>query len=422
MSKGINREIMMIMNLTCPECGNKFEIEESHQAKERQATALKEQKEETEKETQRLLAEQKQQLAKEQDSIVEAAVQKQVEQELKESRKRIQDEAKEEAEKETQRLLAEQKQQLAKEQDSIVEAEVQKQVEEKQAVALKVQQENLQQQAQQMLAKKDRESEEALIRKDSQHKLEKNRLAAQVNELQARIKRDQAVELVGEAAEERLKEALRQRFPDDTILDVPKGKQGADLEQHVTLKGSGKSIGMILIERKSTKAFLKTWIPKLKKEVENSGAKIGVIVTDVMPKIHKDKSYFPESSTISVLRADVAVDHIEIIRENMIKNYREEVAERATQDIELTANVFAYITGAGSKYLEDFQGKLIERKELLNTRDADHKRIMKKEWKNWEDQVDAYQKLGEGLKEASNEKVNVLGTTIKIEGPKEYGL
>jgi len=29
----------MIMNLTCPECGNKFEIEESHQAKEKQAAA-----------------------------------------------------------------------------------------------------------------------------------------------------------------------------------------------------------------------------------------------------------------------------------------------------------------------------------------------------------------------------------------------
>ena len=359
---------MMIMDLTCPECGNKFEIEESHQAKEKQAAALKEQKEE--------------------------------------------------AEKETQRLLAEQKQQLAREQDSIVEAAVKKQVEEKQAAALKVQQENLQQQAQQMLAKKDRDSEEALNRKDSQHKLEKDRLATQVNELQARIKRDQAVELVGEAAEERLKEALSQRFPDDKILDVPKGKQGADLEQHVTLKGSGKNIGMILIERKSTKSFLKTWIPKLKKEVENSGAKIGVIVTDVMPKKHKDKSYLAELSTISVLRADVAVDMIEIIRENLIKNYREEVAERATQDIELTANVFAYITGEGSKYLEDFQGKLIERKELLDQKNADHKRIMKKEWKNWEDQVDAYRKLGEGLKEASNEKVNVLGATIKIEGPK----
>jgi len=408
----------MIMSLTCPECGNKFEIEESHQAKEKQAAALKEQREQAEKETQKLLAEQKQQLAKEIEEGHQAKVRQAVEKELNESRKRLHDEAKAEAEKETQKLLAEQKQQLVKEQDSIVEAAVQKQVEEKQAAALKVQQKNLQQQAQELLAKKDRESEAALNREKSQSKLEKDRLAVQVNELQARIKRDQAVELVGEAAEERLKKALKQRFPDDTILDVPKGKQGADLEQHVTLTGSGQSIGMILIERKSTKAFLKTWIPKLKQEVENSDAKIGVIVTDVMPKIHKDKSYVPVSSTICVLRADVAVDMIEIIRENLIKNYREEVTERATQDIELTANVFAYITGAGSKYLEDFQGKLIERKELLETKDKDHQRSMKKEWKNWEDQVDAYRKLGEGLKEASNEKVNVLGATIKIEGPK----
>ena len=65
----------MIMNLTCPECGNKFEIEESHQAKEKQAAALKEQREQAEKETQKLLAEQKQQLVKEQENIVEAAVQ-----------------------------------------------------------------------------------------------------------------------------------------------------------------------------------------------------------------------------------------------------------------------------------------------------------------------------------------------------------
>jgi len=357
-------EIMMIMNLTCPECGNKFEIEESHQAKEKQAAALKEQREK--------------------------------------------------AEEKTQKLLAEQKQQMVKEQDSIVEAAVQKQVEETQAAALKAQQENLQQQAQELLAKKDRESEAALDREKSQSKLEKDRLAAQINELQARINRDQAVELVGEAAEERLKEALRERFPDDTILDVPKGKQGADLEQYVTLKGSGKSIGMILIERKSTKSFLKPWIPKLKKEVENSGAKIGLIVTDVMPKIHKDKSYYPESSIISVLRTDVAVDMIEIIRENLIKSYREEVVERATQDIELTANVFAYITGEGRKRLEDILKSLKDRKELLDSKDKEHQRIMKKEWKNWEDQVDAVNKLGEGLNEASNEKVNILGTTIMI--------
>ena len=406
------------MELTCPDCGKNFEIEESQQAHEKQAAALKAQQEESQIETQRLLDQQKQQLAEAQDKVLQDAVNKKVEEQLIESKDRLMKEAQEKAELDTQRLLKEQKEQLAKDQDALVEAAVSKQLEEKQAGALKLQQQNLEQQTQLMLDKKDREREEEMKVKDSQHKLDKDRLAIKINELQAKMQRDQAVELKGEAAEVRLKEALVKRFRDDLILDVKKGQQGADLEQHVTPKGSNQSIGMIMIERKSTKSYLSTWVPKLKKEVEKSGAKIGVIVTDVMPKVHQDKSYFEESSTISVLRADVAVDMIEIIRTNMIKNHREEVTSMATQDIELTANVFSYIAGEGKKYLEDFQTQLIERKTLLETKDSDHKKVMKKEWKNLEDQVSAYRKLGEGLNMASNSKVNVINTSVKIEGPK----
>ena len=408
----------MTMNLTCPDCGKNFEIEESQQAHEKQAAALKAQQEEAQIETQRLLDQQKKQLAADQDAINQDAVNKKVEEQLNESKDRLMKEAQEKAELDTQRLLKEQKEQLAKDQDAVVEAAVSKQLEEKQAGALKLQQQNLEQQTQLMLDKKDREREEEMKVKDSQHKLDKDRLAIKITELQAKMQRDQAVELKGEAAEVRLKEALIKRFRDDLILDVKKGQQGADLEQHVTLQGSSQSIGMIMIERKSTKSFLTTWIPKLKKEVESSGAKIGVIVTDVMPKIHEDKSYFEESSTISVLRADVAVDMIEIIRTNMIRNYREEVTAIASQDIELTANVFAYITGEGKKYLEDFKEQIIERRELLKIKDADHNKIMKKEWKNWEDQKDAYNKLGQGLSIASNSRVNVTDGTPIIEGPK----
>jgi len=408
----------MTMNLKCPDCGKEFEIEESQQAHEKQAAALKAQQEEAQIETQRLLDQQKKQLAADQDAINQDAVNKKVEEQLNESKNRLMKEAQEKAELDTQRLLKEQKEQLAKDQDAVVEAAVSKQLEEKQAGALKLQQQNLEQQTQLMLDKKDREREEEMKVKDSQHKLDKDRLAIKINELQAKMQRDQAVELKGEAAEVRLKEALIKRFRDDLILDVKKGQQGADLEQHVTLQGSSQSIGMIMIERKSTKSFLTTWIPKLKKEVESSGAKIGVIVTDVMPKIHEDKSYFEESSTISVLRADVAVDMIEIIRTNMIRNYREEVTAIASQDIELTANVFAYITGEGKKYLEDFKEQIIERRELLKIKDADHNKIMKKEWKNWEDQKDAYNKLGQGLSIASNSRVNVTDGTPIIEGPK----
>tara|TARA_B100000768_G_C11265197_1_gene370716 strand:+ start:290 stop:1492 length:1203 start_codon:yes stop_codon:yes gene_type:complete len=395
------------MNLTCPECGKEFEIEESQQAHEKQAAALRAQQEEAKIETQRLLEEQKKQLAKDQESIVEAAVKKQVEDELNESRTQIINKTKEEAEQNTQKLLEEQKKQLAKDQESMVEAAVKKQVEENQAAVIKKVEQNYQQQIHETLEKTKRDNLEMIERKESQHKIEKDRLTLDIAKLNDRLNRNQAVELVGEAAEERLKEALKERFPEDLIRDIKKGAQGADLEQHVNLKG-GKNIGIILIERKSTKSFSQTWLPKLKKETEISNAMIGVIVTDTMPKVHEKKSYFAHSSNILILRSDVAVDIIEILRENLITNFRDEATAVATQDIELTANVFAYIAGEGVKHLEDFQAKLIERKELLNTKDADHNRIMKKEWKNWEDQVDAFKKLGAGLNKASKNKVNPL--------------
>ena len=397
----------MTMNLTCPECGKKFEIEESQQANEKQAAALKAQQEEAKIETQRLLEEQKKQLEKDQESMVEAAVKKQVEDELNESRAQLINQAKEEAEQNAQKLLEEQKKQLEKEQESMVEAAVKKQVEENQAAAIKEVEQNFQQQIHETLERTKRDNLEMIARKESQHKIEKDRLKLDIEKLNDRLNRNQAVELVGEAAEERLKEALKERFPEDLILDIKKGAQGADLEQHVNLKG-GKNIGIILIERKSTKSFSQTWLPKLKKETEKSNAMIGVIVTDTMPKVHEKKSYFAHSSNILILRSDVAVDMIEILRENLITNFRDEATAVATQDIELTANVFAYIAGEGVKHLEDFQSKLIERKELLNAKDADHNRVMKKEWKNWEDQVDAFKKLGEGLNKASKNKVNPL--------------
>jgi len=282
----------MTMNLTCPECGKEFEIEESQQAYEKQAAALKAQQEKAKIETQRLLEEQKKQLEEEQESMVEAAVKKQVEDELNESRTRLINQAKEEAEQNAQRLLEEQKKQLEEEQESMVEAAVKKQVEENQAAAIKEMEQNFQQQIHETLERTKRDNLEMIARKESQHKIEKDRLKLDIAKLNDRLNRNQAVELVGEAAEERLKEALKERFPEDLILDIKKGAQGADLEQHVNLKG-GKNIGIILIERKSTKSFSQTWLPKIKKETEKSNAMIGVIVTDTMPKCMKRKAILP---------------------------------------------------------------------------------------------------------------------------------
>ena len=181
------------MNLTCPECGKEFEIEESQQAYEKQAAALKAQQEEAKIETQRLLEEQKKQLAKDQESMVEAAVKKQVEDELNESRTQIINQAKEEAEQNTQKLLEEQKKQLAKDQESMVEAAVKKQVEENQAAAIKKVEQNYQQQIHETLEKTKRDNLEMIERKESQHKIEKDRLTLDIAKLNDRLNRNQAV-------------------------------------------------------------------------------------------------------------------------------------------------------------------------------------------------------------------------------------
>ncbi len=424
----------MNMNLTCPECGHQFEIEESQQAQEKQAAALEVQKKEAEKNTQKKLEEQRKEFKQEQDAIkqeqdakVEAAVKKQLkeelkeskeilEEELKESTKRLKQEAIDEAEKNTQKKLEEQRKEFKQEQDAIkqeqdakVEAAVKKQLKEE----LKESKAVVQQQIFNIKEEADRKLRAEIKKEKSENTLEKERMLKRIQDLETSAKRDQRVELKGEAAEERLKEDLRKRFPQDTIKDIPKGKKGADLELYITL-GNGNSIGMILIERKSTKNFSQTWIKKFEKDMEASQAIFGVIVSDVMPKLHEDKGYFGVSSKISVMRHDSAVDGIEILRKGLIENHRNKVIEEGSKDIELTANVFAFITGKGKEHLEKIKTTLEEKKKLLDEKDKDHRRIMKKEWKNLSDQAEAFNKLGSGLKESSQEKVILLNETIEI--------
>ena len=406
----------MNMNLTCPECGHQFEIEESQQAQEKQAAALALQKKEAEKNTQKKLEEQRKEFKQEQDAIkqeqdakVEAAVKTQLEEELKESTKRLKQEAVDEAEKNTQRKLEEQRKEFKQEQDAKVKTAVKKQLEEE----LKESKEVVQQQIFNLQEQADRKLIAEIRKEQSKNTLEKEKMLNKIQELKAAAQREQRVELKGEAAEVEFKKDLRERFPQDIIEDIPKGKEGADLELHITL-GNGNSIGMILIERKSTKTFSQTWIKKFEKDIETSQAIFGVIVSDVMPKQHKDKGYYEVSSKMSVMRHDSAIDGIEILRKGLIENHRNKAIEEGSKDIELTANVFAFITGKGKEHLEKIKGTLEEKKKLLDEKDKDHRRIMKKEWKNLSDQAEAFNKLGSGLKESSQEKVTLLNATIEI--------
>ena len=92
-----------------------------------------------------------------------------------------------------------------------------------------------------------------------------------------------SMQLQGEAGEILLENWLRDTFPLDHIDEIGKGQAGADCLMKVA-SGKGVGIGSIYFEGKRTKEFSSKWIPKLKKDVSDIGASIGVIVTETMPK------------------------------------------------------------------------------------------------------------------------------------------
>lgn len=87
----------------------------------------------------------------------------------------------------------------------------------------------------------------------------------------------------GEVQELALEELLTDLFKFDSIQEVSKGQNGADILQVVRTQ-YGKECGVIAYESKRTKNFSEGWIGKLKDDMREHGANHGILVTDVMPK------------------------------------------------------------------------------------------------------------------------------------------
>lgn len=111
--------------------------------------------------------------------------------------------------------------------------------------------------------------------------LQMKALEKQVVEMKRRIEQG-SVQLQGEAQEIAIEERLRQLFPMDGIMDVPKGRNGADIVQ-IVCNQSMKEAGKIIYESKRTKNFNGDWIAKLKEDQLREGASAAVLVTEVMP-------------------------------------------------------------------------------------------------------------------------------------------
>jgi hypothetical protein len=86
----------------------------------------------------------------------------------------------------------------------------------------------------------------------------------------------------GEALELDFAAALRACFPNDQVAEVAKGVRGADVLQTVVSQ-TGRGCGAILYETKRTKDWGKGWPTKLKDDMLQAKADVGVIVTEALP-------------------------------------------------------------------------------------------------------------------------------------------
>lgn len=86
----------------------------------------------------------------------------------------------------------------------------------------------------------------------------------------------------GEVLELEFAGSLAAVFPADKVEEISKGIRGADVSQQV-ISPNGRNCGVILYETKRTKNWADSWIPKLKEDMRNAKAELGVIVTEVLP-------------------------------------------------------------------------------------------------------------------------------------------
>ena len=163
-----------------------------------------------------------------------------------------------------------------------------------------------------------------------------NRLSDDMKKATKRIGQG-SVQSQGEAGEVLIEETLKNKYPNDDILEIPKGKKGADV-LHKIKANSGKVTGTVLYESKITKVFKKEWIKKLKIDMSDNGSDIGVIVTSVFPSGMKKASLVDGIWICSFYEFEILSL---ALRENMINLFKSNLVRSV--DGQVPQKLFEYL-------------------------------------------------------------------------------
>ena len=187
-------------------------------------------------------------------------------------------------------------------------------------------------------------------------------------------------QLQGEVQELAIEEWLSNKFPQDKIIEVKKGQRGADVIQIVN-SGAHSHCGKIYYESKRTQNFNYEWIKKLKDDMSEEGADIGVLVTQKMPKDMphmglKDRIWICKFHELKILS--------EILRPWIIKLFLvKSVQENREGKME---QLYDYITSAGFSESINYQIEIYQSmQDDLNK----ERRSIQLHWKKRETQINA---------------------------------
>jgi hypothetical protein len=114
---------------------------------------------------------------------------------------------------------------------------------------------------------------------------------------------------------------LRQAFPMDEIVPVPKGMNGADLLQRVR---SPSGLICFVLPLNTITEWQPLWLQKLKDDQQASGAELAVIVTAAMPKDRSGNSGEPfvREADVWIARFDAARPLAQLLRSTLLELHK----------------------------------------------------------------------------------------------------
>ncbi len=247
--------------ITCPNCGHQFELNESLKnevEKELRGKMLDwQKKKEEEFETQK--------------TAIESSAQKKAGEQIAAKLKIMEDES---------RIKTQQLQELQKKELELL----------RDKSALEEKQKNFEMELEKRFLEKRKEIEDNTIKREQElfdlktkeYKLQMDQQQKLIEELKRKSEQG-SMQLQGESQEILLEEILKENFPFDLIEEVGKGVEGADCIQTVR-NTSGVVCGKIIYESKRTKGWSNNWIEKLKNDKRNQSADAAILVTQAFPK------------------------------------------------------------------------------------------------------------------------------------------